>query len=85
MPMLVVTAGVMIKARGLESGRAGFESDLSVAVGRGASGLSTLSLSLLICKTELGENGPAGLLAEFTGRFVKKKRKTLRTCPRSLG
>lgn len=85
MPMLVVIAGVTIKARGLVSGSAGFGSDLSVAVGRGASGLSTLSLSLLICKTELGGNGPTWLLAEFSGRFVKIKRKTLRTCPRSLG
>lgn len=62
MPTLVVVPGVM-KAGVLQSGRAVFESDSSIARRPRASGLSILILTLLICKMGIQANGPACLPA----------------------
>lgn len=63
MPTLVVIPGVVMKAGVLQSGRAVFESDSSIARRPRASGLSILILILLICKMGIQVNGPACLPA----------------------
>lgn len=61
--MLMVIPGVVMEARFLESGRSGFESDPSIVRRSKASGLSILSLTLLIYKTGFRGDGLAYLLA----------------------